>query len=56
MLLLMENDQTFDINLNDLHLNGMTPFDLAVHYDVRLLYTLESRVREVCNFARVGKN
>ena len=33
---LMVNDQfkTFSINLNAQHLNGMTPFDLAVHmYD-----------------------
>ena len=30
---LMVNDQfnTFSINLNALHVNGMTPFDLAVH-------------------------
>ena len=28
MLLLMENDQTFGINLNALHVNGMTRFDL----------------------------
>ena len=36
---LMVNDQfkTFSINLNDQHLNGITPFDLAV----RLLDTLE---------------
>ena len=29
---LMVNDQfkTFSINLNDQHVNGMTPFDLAV--------------------------
>ena len=39
---LMVNDQfkTFSINLNVRHVNGMTPFDLAV----RLLDTLESRV------------
>ena len=43
MLLLMENDQfkTFGINLNALHVNGMTPFDLAVHTILRLLDTLE---------------
>ena len=36
---LMVNDQfnTFSINLNAQHVNGMTPFDLAV----RLLDTLE---------------
>ena len=30
---LMVNDQfkTFSINLNAQHVNGMTPFDLAVH-------------------------
>ena len=30
---LMANDQfkTFSINLNAQHVNGMTPFDLAVH-------------------------
>ena len=30
---LMINDQvkTFSINLNAQHLNGMTPFDVAVH-------------------------
>ena len=30
---LMVNDQfkTFGINLNAQHVNGMTPFDLAVH-------------------------
>ena len=30
---LMANDQfkTFSINLNAEHVNGMTPFDLAVH-------------------------
>ena len=30
---LMVNDQfkTFSINLNAQHLNGMTPFDVAVH-------------------------
>ena len=38
---LMVNHQfkTFCINLNAKHVNGMTPFDLAVH--VRLLDTLE---------------
>ena len=38
---LVINDQfkTFSINLNAQHVNGMTPFDIAVH--VRLLYTLE---------------
>ena len=38
----MVNDQlkTFSINLNVRHVNGMTPFDLAV----LLLDTLESRV------------
>ena len=38
---LMINDQfkTFSINLNVQHVNGMTPFHLAVH--VRLLDTLE---------------
>ena len=35
---LMVNGQ-FSINLNAQHVNGMTPFDLAVH--VRLLDTLE---------------
>ena len=40
---LMVNDQlkTFSINLNAQHVNGMTPFDLAVHKYVRLLDTLE---------------
>ena len=30
---LMDNDQfkTFSVNLNVQHVNGMTPFDLAVH-------------------------
>ena len=39
----MVNDQfkTFSINLNAQHVNGMTPFDLAVHRYVRLLDTLE---------------
>ena len=39
----MLNDQfkTFSINLNAQHVNGMTPFDLAVQY-VRLLDTLEN--------------
>ena len=38
---LMLNDQfmTFSINLNDQHVNGMTPFDLALK--VRLLDTLQ---------------
>ena len=38
---LMVNDQfkAFSINLNAQHVNGMTPFDLSVHY-VRLLDTL----------------
>ena len=26
-----EQFKTFSINLNDQHVNGMTPFDLAVH-------------------------
>ena len=40
---LMVNDQfkTFINNLNAQHVNGMTPFDLAVHRYVRLLDTLE---------------
>ena len=38
---LIVNDlKTLSINLNAQHVNGMTPFDLAVH-NVRLLGTLE---------------
>ena len=33
--------KTFNINLNAQHVNGMTPFDLAVHMYLRLLDTLE---------------
>ena len=40
---LMANDQfkIISINLNAQHVNGMAPFDLAVHMYVRLLDTLE---------------
>ena len=36
---LMVNDpfKTFSINLNAQHVNGITPFDLAVHIYVRIL-------------------
>ena len=30
-LILMTSSKTFSINLNAQHVNGMTPFDLAVH-------------------------
>ena len=40
---LMVNDQfnTFSINLNAEHVNGMTPFDLAIHTYVHLFDTLK---------------
>ena len=42
---LIVNNQfkAFSIDLNTRHMNGMTPFDLAVH--VRLLGTLEYYVK-----------
>ena len=40
-LMLLNQFQTFGINLNAQHVNGMTPFDLALLMYVRLLDTLE---------------
>ena len=50
---LMVNDRTFSINLNARHVNGMTPFDLALSTVIR--YSKE--VRQKLNFGmNVEKN
>ena len=40
---------TFSINLNVQHVNGMTPFDLAVHMYVRLLDKSSSHSTMLCS-------
>ena len=46
-LMVYDKCKTFSINLNDQHVNGMTPFDLAVREYVYTVIRYDSRVAAV---------